>query len=133
MKNGPVSKISTAEVSNVWKPVINIHHSILMSLCRLLLLCFPCHSSNSSTLIPLFNSKTKCVGVRISIFSTNALNISSSNSSSNESLLFIVSRISSNLCFNHPLTRSLYQSPTFSSVLPQVLQCELLCDFGVNS
>ena len=32
--------------------------------------------------------------------STNALNISSSNSSSRESLLFMVSRISSNLCFN---------------------------------
>jgi len=47
----------------------------------------------TSTLNPLFNSKTKCAGVRISIFSTNALNISSSNSLSSESLLFIVSFI----------------------------------------
>jgi len=49
---------------------------------------------------PISYSKIKCVGVRMSIFSTNVLNISSSNSSSSESLLFSVSRISSNLCFN---------------------------------
>jgi len=72
-----------------------------MSLCR-----FPCHSSNSTTLIPLFSSKTKCAGVRTSIFSTSALNITSSNSSSSESLLFIVCTISSNLCF----------SPSFKSI-----------------
>jgi hypothetical protein len=57
--------------------------------------------------------------VRISIFSTNALNISSSNSSSSESLLFIVSRISSNLCLTHPLIQLPYHAPTFSFVLPQ--------------
>ena len=61
-----------------------------------------CYSPISSTLIPLFNSKTKCVSMRISTFLTNALNISSSNSLSSESLLFIPSRISSNLCFTHP-------------------------------
>ena len=49
-----------------------------------------------STLIPLFNSKTKCVGMRISdmLFSTNALNISylfsfSSTQSSQSSIITI--------------------------------------------
>ena len=76
---------------------------------------FLCDSYN------IFLVKTKCVGVRISIFSTNALNISSSNSSSNESLPLMVSRISSSLCFNKS-----FDSMTLSC--PWMSTCSLECD-----